>query len=208
MKGENDKIVRESRILRDKVSTMSGSLELCKAELHKRCNPVELRKQLLASEKKSGLEANATKVEEIRARCEASEKKISELKGERRAQKDQMGVMRSLLMQAQSELKTRAAESAELQATLDTVRATAAANLDLAEKEKAAEIEKVLQSRLAAARSVADAELSAIRGRLEEAEAAGRRNDQEASVNNGSWSCRQHTCVLPSTPRLHCRRRV
>jgi kinesin family protein C2/C3 len=178
LKAEGAAARREARALQEEASALSESLEKRKAELEQEMHAsAELRKRLLAAEatvpdEGKGPDPEAAKeLEELRGRCEASENRISDLKGERRAQKEQLGVMRSLLLQAQSELKTRAAESAELQATIETVRASAAANLDQAEKEKAAEIERVVQGRLAAARSVADAEIAAVRGQLEAAEA-------------------------------------
>ena len=141
LKSKGDTALRDSGALREEVSALSDSIEKCRG-LNARCS-CGLRKRLLAAEasqneRQSIGSEQEKELEELRGRCETAENKISELKGERRAQKEQLGVMRSLLLQAQSELKTRAAESAELKATIETVRASAADTLNQAEKEKAA----------------------------------------------------------------------
>ena len=161
--------------LEEDVSVLQTSLEKCKQELDREMQKTsQQRKQLMEAEVNSKTAEQRSEpdpemmkeMEELRKRCNTSEEKVSQLRSERTSQKEQLGLMRTLLTQAQAELKTRAAQATELEEMIKTVRASADAKMNAAEKEKATEIENVVERRLQAARRVAESEISAIKEQM------------------------------------------
>ena len=173
--------------LNEEVAGLKGDIDRYKMQLEEETKKnAEQRKLLIESENKLLIQgqnhqndkkqlppAVVKDIESLRKKSADGEVLIDKLKSElriqldkRKLQNEQFTVMRELLAQAQSELKTRAAEVSEIKTKMKTDRETFEKNMDLAEKEKAAEMEKIIQTRLLAARKVADAEIDGVRDEL------------------------------------------